>query len=235
MPTNLGLTPPTNIQKPTIDQTMTAQNNILPNTAMTVQQTTITQPTYTYQQPHPIPYIPTPQSIPTQTFHTSVADVKPKTLQEIIIDKISNAIPRSAVYGSMKQASPVTNTQMSTSNTRPPPLTSIQTTAAQQLISALQNTQATHTAQLPVTDSNHTSQTDDAVTSENTVTKTNDRGRPRTRTMSKTSSTSRSKSPAQPKLQLFSGDLEGLSWTSFIVKFDRIAQRSEWSETKKLD
>ena len=163
MSTNLGLTPPTNIQKPTIGQTMTAQNNILPNTAMTVRQTTITQPTYTYQQPRPIPYILVRQSIPTQTSHTSMADIKPKTSQESIIDKISNAIQRSAVYGSVNQTPPVTNKQMSTSNSRPPP-PSIQTTAAQQLTS--QNTQATHTTQLPLTDPVHTSQTDDAVTSD---------------------------------------------------------------------
>ena len=235
MSTNLGLTPPTNIQKPTIGQTMTAHNNILPNTAMTVQQTTITQPTYTYQQPHPTPYVLVPQSISTQTSRTSMADIKPKTSQESIIDKNSNAIPRSAVYGSVNQAPPVTNKQMSTSNSRPPP-PSIQTTAAQQLTSTSQNIQSTHTTQLPMTDPVHTSQTDDAVTSENTVvTNTNDRRRPRTKTMSKTPSTSRSKSLAPPKLQLFSGDPVGLSWTSFIMKFDRIAQRREWSESKKLD
>ena len=44
-----------------------------------------------------------------------------------------------------------------------------------------------------------------------------------------------SQSPRPQNLQLFSGDPSGISWLSFIMKFDRISQRRWWSEDKNLD
>ena len=61
-----------------------------------------------------------------------------------------------------------------------------------------------------------------------------DRGRPRTRQTDAPRDHS-SQSPRPQKLQLFSGDPSGISWLSFIMKFDRISQRRGWSEDKKLD
>ena len=67
-----------------------------------------------------------------------------------------------------------------------------------------------------------------------------DRGRSRHRRYrsrrSTSDSSSRSNSPPPPRLQLYSGDpSSGLSWSSFIMKFDRIARRKGWSDDKKLD
>ena len=69
---------------------------------------------------------------------------------------------------------------------------------------------------------------------------TSDRGRSRRRKSRSrrgisNDSSSRSYSPPPPRLQLFSGDPASLSWSSFFMKFDRIARRKGWSDDKKLD
>ena len=48
-------------------------------------------------------------------------------------------------------------------------------------------------------------------------------------------SSDRSLSPFPPKLQSFTGDPTRGSWSSFSIKFERIAERHKWSENKKLD
>ena len=45
----------------------------------------------------------------------------------------------------------------------------------------------------------------------------------------------RSVSPLPPKMEVFSGDPKGLTWSSFISKFDRIAKRRNWTKRKRLD
>ena len=81
-----------------------------------------------------------------------------------------------------------------------------------------------------------TSVSDISNTTDQTEQTETDWGRTRTRNRSKTTtSQSRSKSPAPPRFQLFSEDPDGLPWSSFIMKFERIAQGRGWSEEKKLD
>ena len=45
----------------------------------------------------------------------------------------------------------------------------------------------------------------------------------------------RSVSLLPPKMEVFSGDPKGLTWSSFISKFDRIAKRRDWTKRKRLD
>ena len=52
---------------------------------------------------------------------------------------------------------------------------------------------------------------------------------------SKSPSSDRSLSPLPPKMQFFSGDPSKGSWSSFIIKFERTADRHKWGEDKKLD
>ena len=49
------------------------------------------------------------------------------------------------------------------------------------------------------------------------------------------SSSDRSMSPLPPKLQNFSGDPTKGSWSSFFIKFERIADCHKWSDEKKLE
>ncbi|MCG8034644.1 MAG: hypothetical protein JAZ03_21075 [Candidatus Thiodiazotropha taylori] len=44
----------------------------------------------------------------------------------------------------------------------------------------------------------------------------------------------RSLSPLPPKMEVFSGDLKGPTWSSFITKFDRISRRRGWTKRKRL-
>ena len=55
------------------------------------------------------------------------------------------------------------------------------------------------------------------------------------RNVSKSPSSDRSLSPLPPKMQFFSGDPTKGSWSSFIIKFERTADRHKWSDGKKLD
>ena len=55
------------------------------------------------------------------------------------------------------------------------------------------------------------------------------------RNASKSPSTDRSLSPLPPKLQTFTGDPSKGSWSGFILKFERIAERHRWSKDKMLD
>ena len=52
---------------------------------------------------------------------------------------------------------------------------------------------------------------------------------------SKSPSSDRPLSPLPPKMQFFSGDPSKGSWSSFIIKFERTADRHKWGEDKKLD
>lgn len=45
----------------------------------------------------------------------------------------------------------------------------------------------------------------------------------------------RSRSPLPPKLQVFSGDPKGPSWSGFISRFDRVVKRRNWSKKKRLE
>lgn len=182
-----------------------------------VQKPILTQPTPLLQ--------PIPPPIATQ--YQSPLDVKPKNPQQVIIDSITAAIPKSAIFTSniTPQA-----TQPSTAQPASATLTQqAQSTSTQSQNNTQDNKntqQATQTAQTGQTDASGQTSAD--------------RGRSRQRkSRSKRStsagSSSRSNSPPPPRLQLFSGDPTSLSWTSFIMKFDRIAQRRGWSDEKKLD
>ena len=49
------------------------------------------------------------------------------------------------------------------------------------------------------------------------------------------SSSDRPMSPLPPRLQNFSGDPSKGSWSSFFIKFERIADCHKWSDEKKLE
>ena len=53
------------------------------------------------------------------------------------------------------------------------------------------------------------------------------------RNASKSPSSDRSLSPLPPKMQFFSGDPTKGSWSTFIIKFERTAERNKWSSNKK--
>ena len=67
------------------------------------------------------------------------------------------------------------------------------------------------------------------------------RGRPRSRKSksgrgaSRSPSSDRSLSPLPPKMQSFAGDPSKGSWSGFILKFERIAERHRWNKDKMLD
>ena len=157
-------------------------------------------------------------------------DVKPKHPQQLLIDNIAAAIPKSAIFSSTINpvAAAAKHTVLTAADSIPntePPAASIQnTTQTGQPQSVTGQIQTVHMSQ----------------TETSTGQMTGDRGRSRhrksrSRRSTSADSSSQSNSPPPPRLQLFSGDSAGQSWSSFIMKFDRIATRKGWTDQKKLD
>ena len=188
-------------------------------------------------QPSPFAMAQTSLTLPLST--SIPQDVKPKHPQQALIDNITAKIPKSAIFSTVTNPSaaplpqvPLTIAQLSaTTNTNTTFATIDQSIPVHQ--NGQPSVQTTATEQ-PTASITPTGQT------ETQGQTSSDRGRSRRRKSrsrrgTSNDSSSRSYSPPPPRLQLFSGDPASLSWSSFFMKFDRIARRKGWSDDKKLD
>ena len=173
---------------------------------------------------------------------TITPDVKPKHPQQVLIDNIASAIPKSAIFSTVTQplAAPLTHPTpmvaqpLIANNT----LTLPTFATIDQKHNLMPNMQPT--VQTTVTEQQPTVQIQTGQTESTPLQTNTERGRSkhrksRSKRSTSNDSSSRSYSPPPPRLQLFSGDPASLSWSSFIMKFDRIAKRKGWSDDKKLD
>ena len=166
-----------------------------------------------------------PQAPPTSSLATTQTqpDVKPKTHQQAVIDAIANVIPPTGIYGG-KNTSTAANTSAEPTTTMAiPPITTMPITVT------------TGSASTPIPTSMATKS---AGTPDDMEPETRGRSRNRRRRDKQSaadSDSSLSRSPAPPKMERFSGDPTKLSWTSFMARFVRTAERRGWSERKKMD